>query len=84
MRRADRPCPSHANYEGNRGMTEDEWQRSSFCGGGGNNCVEVAATTHGVALRESDSPAEVIATERGALRALVLGVRAGELTPPRV
>ncbi len=65
-------------------MSGDEWQRSSFCGGGGNNCVEVAATTHRVALRESDSPAEVITTERSALRALVLGLRAGELTPPHI
>ncbi|MCX4589082.1 DUF397 domain-containing protein [Streptomyces sp. NBC_01549] len=57
-------------------MTEGKWQRSSFSPDGGNNCVEVAATAHGIALRESDSPAEVIATDQGALRALICELRA--------
>ncbi|MFI6860017.1 DUF397 domain-containing protein [Streptomyces sp. NPDC050421] len=59
-------------------MTEHDWQRSSFCGGGGNNCVEVAAwpETEGIALRESDSPASVLTTNRAALSALVRGLKA--------
>ncbi|MFE2313727.1 DUF397 domain-containing protein [Streptomyces sp. NPDC059441] len=63
-------------------MTEGKWQRSSFSPDGGNNCVEVAATAHGIALRESDSPSEIITTDQGALRALIRLVGAGELTPP--
>ncbi|WP_327431907.1 DUF397 domain-containing protein [Streptomyces sp. NBC_01236] len=64
-------------------MTEGKWQRSSFSPDGGNNCVEVAATAHGVALRESDSPSEAITVTPGALRELIRGVRARELAPPR-
>lgn len=63
-------------------MAENEWQRSSFCGGGGNNCLEVAAATHGVALRESDIPDEVLATGRTALSSLIRSVKAGTLQHP--
>ncbi|MFF4662833.1 DUF397 domain-containing protein [Streptomyces sp. NPDC001279] len=58
-------------------MPERDWQRSSFCGGGGNNCVEVAslAVEGGVALRESESPDIFLVTDQGALRALVLSVK---------
>ncbi|MCX5340677.1 DUF397 domain-containing protein [Streptomyces atratus] len=59
-------------------MPERDWQRSSFCAGGGNNCVEVAASgADGVAIRESESPDAVLVTSRLALRALVLGVKTG-------
>ncbi|MET9581585.1 DUF397 domain-containing protein [Streptomyces sp. NPDC006539] len=59
-------------------MPEHEWQRSSFCAGGGNNCVEVAASgATNVALRESENPTAVLVTSQGALRALVLGVKSG-------
>jgi hypothetical protein len=59
-------------------VPEHDWQRSSFCGGGGNNCVEVATwpENEGIALRESESPAVVLSTSRAALRALVLGLKA--------
>lgn len=60
------------------------WLKSSFSDEGGNNCVEIA--THedgGIALRESDSPAAIVSTNQAALRALVLGVKAGEVGPPR-
>ncbi|UQA93449.1 DUF397 domain-containing protein [Streptomyces halobius] len=60
-------------------MTELDWQRSSFCGGGGNNCVEVAVTGDGAAVRESDAPARGIEAGRGALRGLIVGVKAGPL-----
>ncbi|MFI1729964.1 DUF397 domain-containing protein [Streptomyces acidicola] len=61
-------------------MTESNWQRSSFCGGGGNNCVEVTATPDGIALRESDTPAEIVTTGRGALLSLIRGVKVGVVT----
>ncbi|MFC0600654.1 DUF397 domain-containing protein [Streptomyces palmae] len=56
-----------------------EWRKSSFSGGGGENCVEVAQGQDGsVALRESDEPGTVITTTRGKLAAFILGVKAGE------
>ncbi|MEU2135053.1 DUF397 domain-containing protein [Streptomyces sp. NPDC018352] len=66
-------------------MSERDWQRSSFCGGGGNNCVEVAvlATGEGIALRESESPDTVLVTGRDALCALLIGVKAGQALRPR-
>ncbi|HCA85647.1 MAG TPA: DUF397 domain-containing protein [Streptomyces sp.] len=63
-------------------MTEDNWQRSSFCSGGGNNCVEVAATDNGLALRESESPARVLTTSRSAFGILIRNVKAGTLRLP--
>ncbi|MFG2783053.1 DUF397 domain-containing protein [Streptomyces prunicolor] len=57
-------------------MPELHWLKSSFSGDGGNNCVEIAATNpEGVALRESESPAHVLTTDRAALGALVQGVK---------
>ncbi|MEU5899341.1 MULTISPECIES: DUF397 domain-containing protein [Streptomyces] len=57
-------------------MVKSDWQRSSFCGGGGNNCVEVAATaSDDIALRESESPADVLTTDRAALGALIRSLR---------
>ncbi|WP_149825244.1 DUF397 domain-containing protein [Streptomyces tailanensis] len=58
-------------------MAEDQWQRSSFSPDGGNNCVEVAATPDGVALRESDTPVEILTIGRGTLLGLIRGVKAG-------
>ncbi len=58
------------------------WLKSSFSGDGGNNCIEVAATQNGAALRESDSPAAVISTSQAALRALLLEVKAGGVQHP--
>ncbi|PSM37872.1 DUF397 domain-containing protein [Streptomyces dioscori] len=52
-------------------MPELNWLKSSYSGDGGNNCVEVAATPNGVAVRESDSPADVLILGRGSLRALI-------------
>ncbi|MER5357215.1 DUF397 domain-containing protein [Streptomyces sp. NPDC002785] len=58
-------------------MPELNWLKSSFSEASGNNCVEVAAVeANHIALRESESPAAVISTNRAALRALVLGVKA--------
>ncbi|MEV6161683.1 DUF397 domain-containing protein [Streptomyces sp. NPDC052052] len=61
-------------------MSERDWQRSSFCGGGGNNCVEVASLSAegGIALRESESPDAVLVVSRDALRGLLLRVKASD------
>ncbi|GAA2362335.1 DUF397 domain-containing protein [Streptomyces cuspidosporus] len=58
-------------------MPEFTWQRSSFCGGGGNNCIEVATADCGIAIRESAEPEAIVTTDRTALRAFVLGVKEG-------
>ncbi|MFH8469609.1 DUF397 domain-containing protein [Streptomyces sp. NPDC017991] len=58
-----------------------KWLKSSFSGDGGNNCVEVASTSNGVALRESDSPAEVLATGQGTLLSLILGIKTATVPP---
>jgi hypothetical protein len=58
-----------------------EWRKSTYSGGG-NDCVEVAFTADGAAVRDSKNPAA------GALRlpaaewdALLAAARAGELHP---
>ncbi|MEO3972577.1 DUF397 domain-containing protein [Streptomyces sp. CAU 1734] len=55
-----------------------QWQKSSFSGGGGENCVEIAREGNGVLIRESDAPGTVIATDRAKLAAFIQGVKAGE------
>ncbi|GGY87452.1 DUF397 domain-containing protein [Streptomyces poonensis] len=55
--------------------------KSSFSGDGGNNCVEVAATPAGAALRESDAPADILTTGQGPLLSLVRGLRTGAVSP---
>jgi hypothetical protein len=54
-------------------MTGHRWKRSSFCGGGGNNCVEVAADDTGsdIAIRNSARPQHVITVGRPAFVSLV-------------
>jgi Domain of unknown function (DUF397). len=36
--------------------TQLVWRKSSYSGGGNENCVEVAATPSGIAVRDSKSP----------------------------
>ncbi|WP_406400195.1 DUF397 domain-containing protein [Streptomyces uncialis] len=55
-----------------------QWQKSSFSGGQGADCVEVAPQGDRVLIRESDRAAEVIVTDRAKLAAFVAGVKAGE------
>ncbi|MGW6454934.1 DUF397 domain-containing protein [Streptomyces sp. NPDC055078] len=55
-----------------------EWQKSSFSGGDGPNCVEIAQHENSILLRESDTPALVITTDRAKLAAFIHGVKAGE------
>ena len=60
-------------------MPRDTWQKSSFCGGeGGNNCIEVRSDAGTVQLRESEQPDQTVTATPAALRALLLGVKAGE------
>lgn len=60
-------------------MPELHWLKSSFSGEGGNNCVEIAATSsEGIALRESESPGHILTTNRAALRALVRTLKADQ------
>ena len=58
-------------------MPELNWLKSSFSEASGNNCVEVAATQEGIALRESESPTEILSTGSGALSALLRRVKSG-------
>ncbi|MET9520122.1 DUF397 domain-containing protein [Streptomyces sp. NPDC002994] len=64
-------------------MPELKWLKSSFSEASGNACVEVAATSpEGISLRESDNPDIVVSTSQPALRALLLGVKAGGVQSP--
>ncbi|AZQ72401.1 DUF397 domain-containing protein [Streptomyces luteoverticillatus] len=54
----------------------EAWRKSSFSGTGpGNDCVEVTAAQAAIALRESDAPGTVIATEPAAFAALIRTVK---------
>ncbi|MER5934144.1 MULTISPECIES: DUF397 domain-containing protein [Streptomyces] len=55
-----------------------KWQKSSFSGGGGENCVELAEHDGKIKMRESDEPGVVVTTSRDKLAAFIAGVKAGE------
>ncbi|MCC3651551.1 DUF397 domain-containing protein [Streptomyces sp. S07_1.15] len=60
-----------------------DWKRSSFCGGGGNNCVEIAICDQDrMAVRDSVHPARTIKVSRAALTTFIAGVRNGEVNRP--
>ncbi|MBQ0853196.1 DUF397 domain-containing protein [Streptomyces sp. BH-SS-21] len=56
-------------------MSGLNWVKSSFSDEGGNNCVEVAATEDGTALRESDEPGRILAVRTESLSALLAAVK---------
>ncbi|MFJ6052291.1 DUF397 domain-containing protein [Streptomyces sp. NPDC092307] len=59
--------------------SEFNWQKSSFSGGGGEQCLYVADGHDGaILLCESDDPASVISTSPEKLAAFIAGVKAGE------
>ncbi|MBB5938058.1 DUF397 domain-containing protein [Streptomyces zagrosensis] len=58
---------------------ELKWQKSSFSGAGGHDCVEIAKLGDRLAIRESDAPEIVMATSRSKFGALVRHVQAGAL-----
>ncbi|MEU9115162.1 DUF397 domain-containing protein [Streptomyces sp. NPDC048483] len=47
-------------------------------GDGGQECIELAALSNGLLIRESDAPDVITATSARALRALVHGIKGGE------
>jgi uncharacterized protein DUF397 len=56
-----------------------QWQKSSFCGS--NACVEIAATPHGVLLRDSKNPdVSPFVFTADEWSAFIKGVQAGEFT----
>lgn len=56
------------------------WQKSSFSGPDNNpDCLELAAVSEAILMRESDSPEAVITTARTRVRALVACVKEGAL-----
>ncbi|MEU9782835.1 DUF397 domain-containing protein [Streptomyces phaeochromogenes] len=60
--------------------TPDNWQKSSFSGGGdGNACVELASTLHTLHLRESDDPSIELVTTPAPLSHFLHGIRSGAL-----
>lgn len=59
-------------------MSEIAWQKSSYSGSGETNCVELGATQHALALRESDTPTTVLHTHRPQLAALLRHIRTAE------
>ncbi|MGW0854439.1 DUF397 domain-containing protein [Streptomyces sp. NBC_00247] len=58
--------------------TEIEWQKSSFSGGGGEQCVEIAEEAGQILMRESDDPSIVTVTTPAKFAAFIKGVKAGE------
>ncbi|MFC0601986.1 DUF397 domain-containing protein [Streptomyces palmae] len=58
-------------------MHELNWQKSSFSEPGGADCVELASSTTGIHLRESDDPEVVLTTTPRALRVLLDSIRLG-------
>ncbi|MGW7048745.1 DUF397 domain-containing protein [Streptomyces avermitilis] len=48
-----------------------QWQKSSFSGVEGGNCIELARSEPHLLLRESDAPGDVIALAPGGLLALI-------------
>ncbi|MEU3184693.1 DUF397 domain-containing protein [Streptomyces sp. NPDC006923] len=58
--------------------TPIKWQKSSFSGGGGEQCVEIAEHNGAILMRESDDPNMVTTTDRSKFAAFIAGVKAGE------
>ncbi|MEW2572441.1 DUF397 domain-containing protein [Streptomyces sp. NPDC047070] len=56
-------------------MPELTWLKSSFSEASGNNCVEVAVTEDGTALRESDEPGRILALPHAGLSALLTAIK---------
>ena len=59
-------------------MADQSWQKSSFSGDTANFIYLAEASGDGIRIRESDAPGIIISTSPDVLRALLLGVKAGE------
>ncbi|MFI9231313.1 DUF397 domain-containing protein [Streptomyces rimosus] len=57
---------------------EQQWQKSSFSGAGGENCVEIAGRGSEVFIRESDDPNVMTTADRSKFAAFIAGVKAGD------
>jgi len=55
------------------------WRKSSYSGSG-NNCVEVASTGHGVAVRDSKTQGETLTFTVPEWRAFTEAMKAGKLS----
>ncbi|MCM2427638.1 DUF397 domain-containing protein [Streptomyces sp. RKAG337] len=59
-----------------------QWQKSSFSGAGGENCVELAAAFNGtVLLREGEAPAVVLRTTPARFAAFLDAIKADGSAP---
>ncbi len=58
--------------------SEIKWQKSSFSGGGGEQCLELADVAGEILVRESDDPNVILKTTPAKLHAFIQGVKAGE------
>jgi hypothetical protein len=54
-----------------------QWQKSSFSGGQGEDCVELAKDGDRLLVRESDFPLSVVMTNRPRVAALIASVKKG-------
>ncbi|MBT2386893.1 DUF397 domain-containing protein [Streptomyces sp. ISL-11] len=54
-----------------------EWQKSSFSGKEGEQCIEVAELADAILIRESDDPGLIAGANRRRFAALIAGVKAG-------
>jgi hypothetical protein len=59
-------------------IVETEWQKSSFCAGGGNNCLEARREGSVIHLRESQVPESEITLTPAQFAVFLSGVKAGE------
>ncbi|WKK26893.1 DUF397 domain-containing protein [Streptomyces olivoreticuli] len=59
--------------------TEIQWQKSSFSGAGGEDCVEIAAWDGRILMRESDNPDTVATPSLVNLATLLFQVKSGAL-----
>ncbi len=57
--------------------TRIRWQKSSFSGAGGEDCVEVAEWNGRIVIRESDNPNAVAEISHDKLATLLHRVKAG-------
>lgn len=60
-------------------MSDLTWQKSSFSEAAAANCVELAAASDGIRIRESDEPETVIRTNPAALRSFIRAVKTARL-----
>ncbi|MCC3768347.1 DUF397 domain-containing protein [Streptomyces sp. UNOC14_S4] len=58
-------------------MPRSDWQKSSFCAEGGNNCVEIRAESGMLLLCESEAPGLVVSMTHDQLAVLIQGVKSG-------